>query len=145
MNLYTVHYPQEAENSLTGMATSAVLVKDGFSWSALFLPTVWFLAKKMWIVFAIYLAIQAIILTIVYAADLPAEIFTITKITGNLILGFEGNNLYRWSLDRARFREHGTIAARDIVAAEHRLFSQLTRGRAFARRAGEANFAEPTS
>lgn len=145
MKLYTVHYRHESENSLTGMAEDVVMVNDGFNWSALFLPTVWFLAKKMWIVFAIYLAIQAVILAIVYWANLPTEVITITKITGNLILGFESNNLHRWSLARARFKERGTIAARDIVAAEHRFFSQLTDGRVFSRRAGEANFAEPTS
>jgi hypothetical protein len=145
MNLYTVHYRHEAENSLTGMAQDVVLVKDGFNWSALFFPTVWFLAKKMWVVFAIYLAIQAVILAVVYWAELPSEVITITKITGNLILGFEANNLYRWSLERARYKERETIAARDIVAAEHRFFSQLTKGRVFARRAGEANFAEPVS
>lgn len=145
MNLYTVHYPQEAEGSLTGLAQDVVLVKDGFNWSALFLPTVWFLAKKMWLVFAIYLVIQAALITIVFWGNLPTEVLTITKITGNLILGFEGNNLYRWSLDRARYREHETIAARDIVAAEHRFFSRVTEGRIFNRRAGEANFAEANS
>lgn len=144
MNLYTVHYPQTAENSLTGMAQDVVLVKEGFNWSAFFLPTMWFLAKKMWIVFAIYLAVQAIVVSVVYWAELPTAVLTIIKITGNIILGFEGNNLHRWSLARARFNEHETVAARDIVAAEHRFFSSLTTGRVFNRRAGEADFAEPT-
>jgi len=145
MNLYTVHYRQETADSLTGLAQDVVLVKDGFNWSALFLPTVWFLAKKMWLVFAIYLVIQALLLVIVFWGELPSDVLTITKITGNLILGFEGNNLQRWSLARARYKERETVAARDIVAAEHRFFSQLTSGRVFNRRAGEANFAEPGS
>lgn len=143
MNLYTVHYPQTAENSLTGMAQDVVLVRDGFNWSAFFLPTMWFLAKKMWIVFAIYLAFQALVVAVVSWADLPAVILTIIKITGNIILGFEGNNLHRWSLSRARYKERDTVAARDIVAAEHRFFSNLTNGRIFNRRAGEADFAGP--
>ncbi len=145
MNLYTVHYRREAENSLTGLAQDVVMVKDGFNWSALFLPTIWFLAKKMWLVFAIYLVIQAVLIAIVFWAELPSEVLTITKITGNLILGFEGNNLQRWSLERARYRERETVAARDIVAAEHRFFSHLTGGKIFSRRAGEAMFAEPKS
>ena len=145
MNLYTVHYRHEDENSLTGLAQDAVLVKDGFNWSALLLPTIWFLAKKMWLVFAIYLLIQAMLIAIVFWGDLPTEVLTITKITGNLILGFEANNLQRWSLERARYKERQTIAARDIVAAEHRFFSHLTNGRIFNQRAGEANFAEPNS
>ena len=124
------------------MAQDVVLVKDGFNWSALFLPTVWFLTKKMWIVFSIYLAIQAIAIAVVFWTELPYEVLTITKFTANLILGFEGNNLYRWSLSRARYKERTTIAARDIVAAEHRFFSYITNGRAFSRRAGESNFAE---
>jgi len=142
MNLYTVHYRHEDENSLTGLAQDVVLVKDGFNWSALFLPSIWFLAKKMWLVFAIYLLIQAALIAIVFLGDMPTEVLTITKITGNLILGFEGNNLYRWSLERARYKERETIAARDVVAAEHRFFSHLTKGRFFNRRSGEANFAE---
>ena len=145
MNLYTVHYRHEAENSLTGLAQDVVLVKDGFNWSALLLPSIWFLAKKMWLVFAIYLLIQAVVIAIVFWAELPSEVLTITKLTGNLILGFEGNNLQRWSLERARYKERQTIAARDIVAAEHRFFSHLTDGRVFSRRAGETNFAESGS
>jgi len=142
MNLYTIHYRQEAENSLTGLAQETVLVKDGFNWSALFLPSVWFLSKKMWLVFGIYLVIQGALLVIVFWGELPTEVLTITKITGNLILGFEANNLQRWSLERARFKERGTVAARDIIAAEHRFFSHATSGRMFSRRAGEAQFAE---
>jgi len=145
MNLYTVHYRHEDENSLTGLAQEVVLVKDGFNWSALFLPSIWFLAKKMWLVFALYLLIQAIIIAIVILGEMPSEILTITKITGNIILGFEGNNLHRWNLERTRYRERETIAARDIVAAEHRFFSHLTKGRFFNRRVGETNFAEPKS
>ena len=145
MNLYTVHYRLETENSLTGLAQDVVLVKDGFNWSALFLPSVWFLAKKMWFVFAIYLVIQAILIAIVFLGELPTEVLSITKITGNIILGFEGNNLQRWSLERARYKERETVAARDIIAAEHRFFSHLTSGRVFSRRSGEVHFAEPKS
>ncbi len=145
MNLYTVHYRQEAENSLTGMAEDVVLVKDGFNWLALFVPTVWFLAKKMWFVFSIYLLIQAAIMAVVFWADMPSEVLTIMKITGNIILGFEGNNIHRWSLNRQRYRERLTIAARDMIAAEHRFFSYITSGRLFSRRAGEAEFAETAS
>ena len=142
MKLYTIHYREEARDSITGLAQDMVLVKDGFSWPAFLFPTVWFLAKKMWIVFAIYLAIQGLVLSAVYYWSLPTEITTIAKITSNLILGFEGNDLYRWSLRRARYREHGTIAARDELAAEHRFFAAITKGRAFNRRAGEAEYAE---
>lgn len=145
MNLYTVHYRQEFENSLTGMAQDVVLVKDGFNWLALFFPTLWFLAKKMWLVFAIYLAIQAFIVALVFGADMPTEILTITKFTGNVILGFEGNAIHRWSLNRSRYRERLTVAARDMIAAEHRFFSSITSGRAFSRRAGEVGFAESVS
>lgn len=142
MNLYTVHYRQESEDSLTGLAQDVVLVKDGFNWSALFLPSVWFLSKKMWLVFATYLVIQAVLLIIVFWVELPSDVLTITKITGNLILGFEANNLQRWSLERSRYRERETVAARDIVAAEHRFFSHLTSGKVFNRRSGEVHFAE---
>ncbi len=145
MNLYTVHYRQEFENSLTGMAQDVVLVKDGFNWLALFFPTLWFLAKKMWLVFAIYLAIQAFIVALVFGANMPTEILTITKFTGNVILGFEGNTIHRWSLNRSRYRERLTVAARDMIAAEHRFFSSITSGRVFSRRAGEAGFAESVS
>ncbi|VAV91795.1 hypothetical protein MNBD_ALPHA08-835 [hydrothermal vent metagenome] len=142
MNLYTVHYRKESEASLTGLAQDVVLVRDGFNWSALFLPSIWFLSKKMWFVFGVYLVIQAALLVIVFWGELPTEVLTITKITGNLILGFEANNLQRWSLDRDRYRERETIAARDMVAAEHRFFSQVTSGRVFSRRSGEVHFAD---
>lgn len=142
MKLFTVHYRVETESSLSGLARDVVLVKDGFNWSALLFPSVWFLSKKMWFVFGVYLVIQATLLVIVFWAELPSEVLTITKVTGNLILGFEANNLQRWSLDRDRFRERETIAARDILAAEHRFFSQITAGKVFSRRSGEVHFSE---
>ena len=39
------------------------------------------------------------------------------------ILGFEGNNLYRWSLERRRFRQQSIVTANSLVEAEHRFFS----------------------
>ena len=56
MNVYTVHYRQEAANSLTGLSEDTILVKDGFSWPALLFPLIWFLMNRMWIPAVIYVA-----------------------------------------------------------------------------------------
>ena len=59
MKTYTVHYRPEAGVSMTGLANDAILVKEGFSWPAFFIPFIWLIYQRMWIVFAAFIAIQA--------------------------------------------------------------------------------------
>lgn len=136
MKIYTVHNRQEASGSLVGLAEDVILVKEGFSWPALFIPLIWLIYKRMWIVLGFYLAAEAGLMATVYGGLLPEIGATAGTLALSLILGFEGNDLYRWTLHRRRYREHGFSVGEDYAAAEHRYFSAMAdalgRGRAAA-------------
>lgn len=125
MRLYTVHHRQEATGSLTGLADDAILVKDGFSWPAFLVPLVWLVYKRMWIVLAFYIAASAGLTAFAYAGVATQTMVTVGTIALNLILGLEGNDLYRWTLGRRRYREQAVVSGRGLVAAEQRYFDML--------------------
>ena len=123
MNVYTVHYRQEAANSLTGLSEDAILVKDGFSWPALLFPLIWFLMNRMWIPAVIYTAFEVILIVLAVWIEVPGQAVLICSFAVSLILGFEGNALLRWNLARRRFHERAIVTGRNLADAEHRFFS----------------------
>jgi hypothetical protein len=125
LKVYTVHHRLEASGSLTGLAEDAILVKEGFSWPAFFVPLIWLIYKRMWIVLAFYVA-ATVALTLLAQGALVAEgaIFVGT-VALNLILGLEGNDLYRWTLARRRYREQAVVIGRNLVTAEQRYFEGI--------------------
>jgi hypothetical protein len=127
--VYTVHYRQEASGSLAGLAEDAILVKDGFSWPAFFLAPLWLISKRMWIVLAFYIAAELALTAVAYKGWLPEDALTVLSLGISLLLGLEGNDLYRWTLARRRYRERATVAGDNLVAAEHRFFTTVAEGR----------------
>ncbi len=127
MKTYTVHYRPESGVSMTGLANDAILVKDGFSWPAFFVPFFWLLYNRMWIVFAVYLAIEIILAVIIGAFGLPDGFVFVCSLAISAIFGFQGNDLYRWSLERRRYKQHATVAASSLIDAEHRFFVNAER------------------
>jgi hypothetical protein len=123
--LYTVHYREEAKGSLPALADEAVLVKVGFSWPAFLVPFVWLIWKRMWIVLAFYLVAEAALIGLAVRPVLPDNALLVLSFALHLLLGLQGNDLYRWTLDRRRYRERGAVAAEDAAAAERRYFAGL--------------------
>ena len=105
MKTYTVHYRPESGVSMTGLAGDAVLVKDGFSWPAFAVPFIWFIYNKMWIVLAIYVAIEVVLTTLATGSGVPDGLVMLCSLVINVIIGFQGNDLHRWSLERRRYRQ----------------------------------------
>ena len=122
MKIYSVHYRQEAGASLTGLADEAVLVKEGFSWPAFFVPLFWLIYKRMWIVLAVYIAIQIVLTSLAALIGLPDGPVFVCSFALSVIIGFEGNNLLRWTLERNRFRQQAIVAGKDLAEAEQRFF-----------------------
>ena len=125
MRIYTVHHRQEATGSLTGLGEDAILVKDGFSWPAFFVPLLWLIYKRMWIVLAFYLAVTAGLTALAEFALAPDSAIFAGNLAINLALGLEGNDLYRWTLSRRRYRERAVVVGRNLVTAEQRYFQAV--------------------
>ncbi len=123
MQIYTVHHRSEATGSLTGLSEDAVFVKEGFSWPAFLIPVIWLIYKRMWWVLAAVVAVQALVGGLSVWIGLPETVSVIGSLVISFILGFEGNELYRWTLARKRYQLAAVVAGAGREEAEFRFFS----------------------
>lgn len=110
MRFWTAHIRSDA---------APVLVREGFSWGALFFGPLWLAAHRSWIPAALTLATT--ILIIALATDGVAAALLTALI---VLLGLSGNDLRRWSLDHRGYLLAQVIAARDELEALGRLLDR---------------------
>jgi hypothetical protein len=89
-----------------------LLVRDGFSWGALLVPTFWFLSNGL-----IALALMQVTLVVVIGAVLPAAAAPFVLAGLQLFIGFEGRSLQSWWLGLRGFRPEAVLVARNADAA----------------------------
>jgi len=119
MRIYTVH-------ELAGRPLDAdgiVFVKEGFCWPAFFFGVLWALAQRLWLVvlgsFALLLAINGVLQ---YFGLGPGEAF-VCSTAFQLLLGFEANDLRRWTLARKGYTTIGIASGRTLEEAEQHFFT----------------------
>ena len=96
-----------------------VLVREGFSWGALVFGPVWLAAHRAWIAAA--LALAAFVLIVALASDAAsAPLFVALA----LLLGLNGHDLRRWSLDRRGYLLAQVVTARSELEALARLLDR---------------------
>jgi uncharacterized protein DUF2628 len=95
---------------------SPVLVREGFSFGALFFGPIWLAAHRAWIP-----AIAQILLTllIILLTRAPASIILIVGLA--MLAGFSGRDLVRWSIARRGYLETTVITGRNQYDAQARL------------------------
>ena len=114
MLYYTVH-------ARTGEGPQkALLVKDGFSWPALLLGPFWLLWKRCWLA---SFAVLALAMALTAAGE---QIAGWGFLAIQLVLGFEGNDIWRRALERRGYEMKGIVAARDMDEAELRWSRAMT-------------------
>jgi len=108
MRAYTLHVrPAEP-----GRPARARLVRDGFAWGALLLPTLWFLTNRLFALAALHLA-----LVLALTALLPPAAAAPLAIGLQCFLGFEAQSLHAWWLGLRGWREEAVVLGRDEDAA----------------------------
>ncbi|MYE00309.1 MAG: DUF2628 domain-containing protein [Alphaproteobacteria bacterium] len=88
-------------------------VKEGFCWPALFFGPLWAAWRGDWAVAAGLLAVFAAAAALPGAPWLSLPLALLAAFT----IGFEGNDLARWSLRRRGFAEAGLAAGRNAAEA----------------------------
>jgi hypothetical protein len=89
---------------MTGKPARSVMVREGFSWLAALFPLFWFLAKRLWLVAALYFSLATFM-----GFVLPSSISPWAMMALQILTGFEARNLQRWSLERQGFRLMGVV------------------------------------
>jgi hypothetical protein len=122
MPIYSVHSRTADPLADTGKVR---FVKEGFSWWGLFFPLPWLVIKGMWLVLVIAIAAQLLLIALAEQLGLSDSMATILGLIVNLIVGFEGYDLYRWTLKRRGFHEAGLTSGDNFDDAEFRYFASL--------------------
>lgn len=121
MPLYTVFAPPPKPGETAPDPVRFVFVKDGFCWPALFVPELWLLARRMWLVFVLYLAASVAISII--GSKVGGPLPWVTLVLMHLLFALEGNALRRWKLSSRGYAFIG-VAEGHREEAELRFFSQ---------------------
>ena len=102
-----------------------VLVKDGFSWPAFFFGPLWALTNRLWVVGALLIAAMIGIGMIPSAFDGGDALASALTFALALLLGFHGNDVRQWSLERAGYELSAIVAGSNLTDAERRLFESM--------------------
>ena len=103
MRFYTAHIRSGA---------APVLVREGFSWGALFFGPLWLAAHRVWIPAVVSLA--AFVMIFVLTDGRMAAALLIALV---VLIGLSGHDLRRWSLDHRGYVLSQVVTARDELEA----------------------------
>jgi hypothetical protein len=95
---------------------SPVLVREGFSFGALFFGPVWLAAHRAWLPACALVLLTLLVLLLTHP---PASIILIIGLA--LLAGFSGRDLVRWSVTRRGYLETTVITGRNYYDAHSRL------------------------
>jgi hypothetical protein len=123
MKAFTVHMPSDLSDDEA--PERAAFVKDGFCWPALFIPVLWLLWCRLWLVLLGYLIAVMVIGAVQIIAGEGAA--TLILIAFAFYFAAEANNARRWSLNRRGWTPAGEAFGRDRDEAEIRYFSDRSR------------------
>ena len=110
MKIWTVHTKPDA---------APILIREGFSFGALIFGPLWLLAHRAWIP-----AVLSAVAFVLILAVTPLRVALPLCDGIALLLGFYGQYLRRWSLDRAGYTLVHVIAAKDEERALTRLLTR---------------------
>ena len=124
MPTYTVHEPPPQLGEAASAPERFLFVRDGFYFWAFALAPLWLLWRRLWLAFAIYLAVS-IVLSIGLAligASSAVQFFTGLLIA--LLIGFEAATIWRRKLTRRGWRTLGFVVGEDPEMAERRFYAE---------------------
>ena len=121
MTIYTVHAPPPNNDSAPD-PERFVFVRDGFYFWAFVLAPLWMLARRLWLVFVLFIIAAALLqVGLLLIGATPAIKLTVGLLC-SLLIGFEAATLRRWTLTRRRWTQVGVVSGADQEAAERRFF-----------------------
>jgi hypothetical protein len=141
MAIFTVHAPP-GDLAEAIAADRVVLVREGFSWWALFVPFLWAPAKRLWLVLLGWVVATVLIELVDLFVD--PTLGSIGSIVFALWFAAAARDFERWTLTRRGLSLVGVVEAADREAAFDRLAFDLLSGR-IAAAVAPRRFAPPTA
>ena len=122
MPTFTVHAPPQ-QSGRSAEPERFVFVRDGFYFWAFLLAPLWLLLRRLWLAFAGYVVLIAIVEVALYLIGTPRPVDFLVGLLIALLVGFEAATLRRWTLGRRGWSMLGFTVGDDIESAEQRFFS----------------------
>ncbi|WP_127075313.1 DUF2628 domain-containing protein [Rhodomicrobium lacus] len=123
MIIYTVHEPPHSTGNVEERSEHVAFVREGFTfWGFLFGPF-WLLWNRLWLEAIAVAALAAGLYAILIQFGAGEQTAGIVNLLVALIIGFEGNDLIRWRLQRKGYTFISSVAGRDREECEHRFFA----------------------
>jgi hypothetical protein len=126
MPTYTVHAPPPREGQSADPGRF-VFVRDGFHFWAFLLAPLWMLARRLWLVFVLYIALDILLGIALKLTNAGPFVGSVTGFAVALIVGLEAATLRRWTFARRGWRMLGFVVGEDKEAAERRFFGEWVR------------------
>ena len=125
MTIYTVMSPPPSGNDARD-AERVAFIKEGFSWSALFVPVIWLLWHRLWLVLAGYLT-AAVVLSIA-GGLIGGPAGGVVAVVLAVLFALEANALRRWTLERRGWQFAGIVSGTNREECETRFFHHWVEG-----------------
>src|SRR5690348_12888707 len=100
MPTFTVHQPRPRKGEAGADPERFVFVRDGFYFWAFLLGPLWLLWRRLWLVFVLYLIVNAAIDAALMLSGAPEIVKIAVGIAIALLVGFEAGTFWRWTLQR---------------------------------------------
>jgi Protein of unknown function (DUF2628) len=123
MPTYTVHAPPPRRGE-SAEPERFVFVRDGFHFWAFLLSPFWMLARRLWLVFVLYLLFSIALGLVLKLTHVGPAVSLLAGLAVALLLGFEAATLRRWTLARRGWTMLGFAIGEDKEAAERRFYGE---------------------
>ncbi len=104
---------------------NTILVKDGFSWTALIFTPFWLMFHGMWLIFVMYIGVTFSFYALAEFRVISPDIIFWLNVSVSIIFAFEANFLRKWTLERKNYQRIGVSLGANIREAEVNFFSQF--------------------
>jgi len=123
MPTYTVYEPPLRKSESVSDPERFVFVRDGFYFWAFVLAPLWLLLHRLWLVFVLYIVVNGILGVGLYLAAASPGVKFIVEFLFALLVGLEAATLWRWTLQRRKWKMLGSVIGEDRELAERRFFA----------------------
>jgi hypothetical protein len=120
LRVYTVHEPADPPADRIDRAESLRFVRDGFTWTAALFAPFWMIARGLWFALIHYLIAVAVLGALAVALGLSDEIRVVLFLALHVLIGFEADQIERWTLSRNGWRMIGSITGESALDCERR-------------------------
>lgn len=122
VSVFSVHEPPTGLSDRLDRAEGMLFIKEGFSWGAAIFSPFWLAAREAWLALAGYFVAVAAILGVMAALSAGEGWTGLAIVALHAFVGLEAANLYRRTLDRSGWIDHGTVSGRTEEDCERRFF-----------------------